>query len=176
MADAARQALASAGSFRFAAVDAQQLPFADGMFDLVVANHMLYHVPDRERAVAEMRRVLRASGRLCAATNALGHLRELDELAGRYVPEVSLAESAERFSLEGGGALLAPHFSDLRALRYDDSLVITEADPVVDYILSSGAAVAADTIEALRQDVAATIAREGAFRVRKETGLFVALA
>lgn len=171
MASAARLQL---HAFRYGAVDAQRLPFADATFDLVVANHMLYHVPDRQRAVAQDAARLRDGGRLCAATNALGHLRELDELAQRYVPQVSLAESAQRFSLEGGGALLAPHFSDLRTLRYDDSLVITDANPVVEYVLSSGAAVAADTIEALRQEVASIIARKGAFRVRKETGLFVA--
>ena len=29
-------------------------------FDVVVANHMLYHVPDPDRAIAELARVVRA--------------------------------------------------------------------------------------------------------------------
>ena len=41
------------------AADAQELPFEDASFDVAVANHMLYHVPDPGRAIAELARVLR---------------------------------------------------------------------------------------------------------------------
>ena len=44
--------------------DAQELPFADEAFDVVVANHMLYHVPDPARAAAEFARVLTSDGAL----------------------------------------------------------------------------------------------------------------
>src|SRR5579884_2810231 len=63
--------------------DAQAIPCADDAFDVVVADHMLYHVPDRPRALAEFRRVLRPGGWLLAATNGMAHLRELDELLCR---------------------------------------------------------------------------------------------
>ncbi len=39
--------------------DVQELPFGDGEFDVVVAAWMLYHVPDVERALDEIVRVLR---------------------------------------------------------------------------------------------------------------------
>ncbi len=48
--------------------DVQALPFGDGEFDCVVANWMLYHVPDLDRGLAEVARVLRPEGRLVAAT------------------------------------------------------------------------------------------------------------
>ena len=35
----------------------EELPFADGEFDLAVAAWMLYHVPDPHRALAELARV-----------------------------------------------------------------------------------------------------------------------
>jgi len=38
--------------------DAQALPFADHSFDAIIANHMLYHVPNRPAAYAEFCRVL----------------------------------------------------------------------------------------------------------------------
>jgi SAM-dependent methyltransferase len=62
--------------------DVQALPFPDGAFDVAVANWMLYHVPDLDRGVAELARVLRRDGRLVATTNGAGHLRELFALAG----------------------------------------------------------------------------------------------
>ena len=49
------------GEFRVA--DAEALPFADGAFDLVYSHGVLHHTPDTERAVREVRRVLRPGGR-----------------------------------------------------------------------------------------------------------------
>jgi SAM-dependent methyltransferase len=43
--------------------DAQSLPFEDGSFDIVVSNFGLCHVPDQQKALSEVRRVLRPGGR-----------------------------------------------------------------------------------------------------------------
>jgi SAM-dependent methyltransferase len=48
---------------RFVEANAQQLPFDDGEFDLVVSNLGICHVPDQPRALSEVRRVLRPAGR-----------------------------------------------------------------------------------------------------------------
>jgi SAM-dependent methyltransferase len=48
--------------------DVQQLELADGEFDCALAAWMLYHVPDLERGIAELARVLRPGGRLALAT------------------------------------------------------------------------------------------------------------
>ena len=60
--------------------DAQTLPFASNSFDVALAMHMLYHVPDRAQALAEMRRVVRPGGVVLALTNSEAHFLELDEL------------------------------------------------------------------------------------------------
>jgi SAM-dependent methyltransferase len=41
-------------SFELVQVDAQDISFEDDTFDAVVANHMLYHVPDRPKAFSEI--------------------------------------------------------------------------------------------------------------------------
>ena len=66
--------------------DVQQLPFEDESFDCAVAAWMLYHVPDVERGLAELARVLKPGGRLVAVTNRSDHLRELRELLGGVSP------------------------------------------------------------------------------------------
>jgi len=88
--------------------DVEELPFADGEFDVVVAAWMLYHVPDLDRALAEIARVLKPGGRLVAVTNAIDHLQELWDLAGR---ETSLRRFT--FRSENGEESLRRHFASV---------------------------------------------------------------
>ena len=44
--------------------DAHELPFADASFDSVVCTYSLCNIPDTDRAVGEMKRVLRPGGQL----------------------------------------------------------------------------------------------------------------
>src|SRR5581483_4669964 len=60
--------------------DSQRLPFADATFDRVMANHMLYHVPDIPAALREMRRVLKPGGRVVLTTNAADHMERVTAL------------------------------------------------------------------------------------------------
>jgi SAM-dependent methyltransferase len=92
--------------------DVQELPFADGEFDCVVAAWMLFHVRELDRALAELARVLRPPGRLVAVTNSVEHLRELYELLG-------VARPPFPFNAEQAEADLARHFA--RVERRDAS-------------------------------------------------------
>src|SRR5262249_25635887 len=107
-------------------------------FDVVIANHMLYHVPDLPGAVRELRRVLRPDGLLAAATNGMGHLRELDDIAAAHAGgavrhPVALNLS---FRLENGAEQLAAAFDSVELRRFEDGLRITEAEPAVAYVAS----------------------------------------
>lgn len=85
--------------------DVQALPFADGAFDAVMCNWMLYHVPDRPRAIAELARVLRPGGRLVGCYNRRGHLAEV---WSRY-------EEIEDFDCENGVEELRAAFARVEA-------------------------------------------------------------
>lgn len=62
--------------------DIQALPFDGRRFDCVLANRVLYHLPDPDRGLREIARVLRPGGRLVAIGYAAGHGRELYDLLG----------------------------------------------------------------------------------------------
>jgi SAM-dependent methyltransferase len=163
----------STPEFAYVNLDAQGLPFADASCDAIIANHMLYHVPDRPRALAEIRRVLRPDGRFYAATNGEGHLRELDEFLTQ-AGQPPLARPANHFTLESGAAELAQVFAQVTLDRYDDGLAVTEAAPLVAYLESGLRYAAADQAR-----IAATVAQEltargGALHISKSSGLFTA--
>ena len=152
--------------------DVQELPFADASFDVAIANHVLYHVGDRPRALAELARVLRPRGRLYAGTIGRGHLREIRELVARVSP-APWTRSAERIGLETGPPQLETWFDDVRVEPYPSTLVVTEAEPLVAFCRSMRDAYALDDkrMDRLRSIVAETIARSGSFRVIGSSGL-----
>ncbi len=166
-------------AFRFAQADAQSLPFGDVAFDAVIANHMLYHVPDRERAYREIRRVLRPGGQFFAATNGRNALVALTD---RFAPATDVDwRNAFGFMLENGAAELARHFTNVRLEQYPDALAITEAAPLIEYILSTTrvrARFSAEGEDAIRTEIAAYVegelARQEIIHIPKEIGLFIA--
>jgi SAM-dependent methyltransferase len=178
MLDEARRNLSSLGRPpRLECVDAQLIPFADASYDAVVANHMLYHVPDRGRAFAEIRRVLKADGCLYAATNGARHLREITQLVRAVLPNTGaelVSMHASEFTLENGAAQLAPHFSDVRMVPYEDALRVTEVEPLLGYVLSCPVrnALGAEQIEQLRGLIVKQIAEQGCVHIEKAIGVF----
>lgn len=162
----------------FRVVDAQSIPYDDGRFDAVIANHVLYHVPGIDKALSEICRVLRPGAPLYASTVGRGHMRGLRELALQFLGDASPPPEtpALPFLLENGGEQLAHWFSSVRCERYEDGLVVTEAEPLVAYLLSSmvWAPLLDDRRAALTAYVEAEIARQGAIRISKDSGLFTA--
>ncbi len=84
--------------------DVQALPFADQQFDCILANRVLYHLPDLDRGLAEIARALRPDGTLVAVTYSNDHLRELWDVVGE-------SPMASTFSAENGAAALGRHFN-----------------------------------------------------------------
>jgi len=176
----ARNQLGAGDPFQWVVADVQQLPFEQAAFDLVIANHMLYHVPDRAKAFGEIQRVLRRGGRFHAATNGRGHLRELGELAVRFAPDAASWVAGHgdsiSFTLENGADQIGRHFSHVELRRYEDALVVTEAQPLLAYVLSGTArsALAGERLAAFAAFIEREIATQGAIRIGKDSGLFVA--
>ena len=172
--------------FQFLVVDAREIPFEDGTFDAVLANHMLYHVRDVSRALSEAARVLRPGGHLYAATNGEGHMRELGPmrhvLDPSHPPDAATKEPIS-FSLENGEAQLSRLFSEVSLRRHEGALLVTEAEPLLEYLLSGVTADAAarEPAAEFRRRVSAFAARlkneldlHGAIRITTDPGLFVA--
>ena len=174
----AQRNLAGARPFAFEVADAQEVPFGDTTFDAVIANHMLYHVPDRPRALAEIRRVLKPGGRFFATTVGQAHLRELHDLAARFDPALVGwgAGAADSFMLENGPAQLAPFFDRVALKRYDDALVVTEAEPIVAFVASSEVRGLLDGPRRaeFKQFVERLLASGGPIHITKDSGLFEA--
>jgi ubiquinone/menaquinone biosynthesis C-methylase UbiE len=116
-------------------VDARQadicyLPFEDDTFDVVYAGWMLYHVRDLDRALAEVRRVLRPGGTFVAVTNGDDSLADLRREAGGRPMVTS-------FSSENGEFTLRRRFSDVRRQDLETRAVFADHAEAQAYLDSS---------------------------------------
>jgi SAM-dependent methyltransferase len=102
--------------------DVQALPFHDGEFDAALAAWMLYHVPDLDRGLAELARVLTPGGILVAVTNAVDHLAELWDLARRATTMGQFT-----FRSENGEEALRRHFADVERRDAHGSVLMDDA-------------------------------------------------
>ena len=159
--------------FTFEVVDAQSIPYENHSFDVVIANHMLYHVPDLARALSEIRRVLQPEGILYATTVGLNHMTEL-----RKVPRklgIGTLDGSEhtiaRFNLDNGAGELAQWFARVEVESKKGILVVTEAAPLVEYIMSYICLSDEEAVE-LHAYFDREIQCEGAFRITTESGIF----
>lgn len=177
----ARGRLRSTPLHSFVCLDVQDVPFTAGHFDAVIANHMLYHVPDVERALSAVAGLLRPNGTLYATTNGEANLQELAELvqraAGDRSPERGdeFQDSVRNFSLQSGYEKLKRFFAKVEIARYADSLHVTEPGGIVRFVRSSSVFRLSDEgVARLRNLVSRRIRANGAVDVRKEVGMFIA--
>ena len=158
--------------------DAQVLPLDGCAFDVVVANHMLYHVKDRPGVLAEISRVTKPEGRLYAATNGRAHLLEIRELIERFQINSSIWTHHNAFSLENGEEQLRGFFERVSCVRFDDSLALTEVEPIIAYIQSGLSpeelAANAEGLQDIQVFIGRQLNEDGVIRIRKETGMFIA--
>lgn len=137
MLEEAKGQLGERANVRYAQVDAMEIPYGDADFDAVIANMMLYHVPDIDRALAGIRRVLKPDGWFVCATNGeRGNGSFLVEVFADFDASGRMQEIATRFSLENGTRWLMKHFHSVHMLRRDDALDVTDPEDLTDYVLS----------------------------------------
>jgi ubiquinone/menaquinone biosynthesis C-methylase UbiE len=169
--------LGSQHQFEYKVIDAQSIPLESGAFDAVIANHMLYHVPDKPLALSEIQRVLKPAGYFYASTVGDRHLFEIGDLIRKFDGELtSWGKVADSFTLENGMAQLSPWFAKIKLYHYEDALDVTEVFPLVDYIFSGWAHIPAERQAQFREFVAREMGSlGGVFHITKDSGLFVSV-
>jgi SAM-dependent methyltransferase len=150
---------------RVARASADALPFGDGTFDGAVCNHVLYHLADPAAGLRELHRVVRPGGWVAVATNGTGHMREVSGLA--VAAGLPAADVHEHFPAERAAAAMREHFDDVETHRYDDTLEVPSAEPVLAYVAS----LAGRPLTAAETAVVATAAP---YRIGKHTVLVTA--
>ena len=172
MLETAKAALGERDNLEYLVEDIQNLSFEDDCFDVVIANSMLYHVPDLDRGLQEVRRVLKAGGVFCCAT--LGEHNFTDTLAEWFRLDGESFHPNHNFTMQNGGEKLGKYFSDITPLFYEDSLRITDIDDLMDYLcsLASFKAIMDLPVRKMRHILEQHVT-DGIIELPKEYGMFI---
>lgn len=136
--DARRNIGTEDGRFSFEVFDGHEIPFPDECFDRVIANHVLFYCEDIPRVCAEVHRVLKPGGKFVCSTYGRAHMKEVTELVQQFNDRIVLSGETlyERFGLENGEKILKTCFSDVSCQKYEDGILLDQAEPLIEYILS----------------------------------------
>jgi len=126
-------------NFLYEEINAQDIPYEDESFDVVIARHMLYFVPDIEKAISEIKRVLVKGGLFYATSNSCESMAELNELVKSFDCNMGLHDNGMcyRFDLECGQPLLEKHFNEVNVDILEGKIIVDNAEYVVAYKAST---------------------------------------
>jgi len=166
----------------YSVMDIQNIKYEDSSFDYAIANHMLYHVPNRDLAISEISRILKADGTFYSTTNSIYNMKEFKDIVENFDSRLDFISFsvAKEFGLENGAEQLTKHFDSVETLVYEDSLHITEAKPLVDYVLSLEGHInikeimTESRVEDFYKYLEDMILREGSIDISKKGGMFIA--
>ena len=168
----ARETIGEYPNIIYKQIDIMDIPFEDEYFDAVIANMMLYHVPDISRGLKEVRRVLKPSCCFYSATFGIhGIMEYLSEVLSAYGVEDG---TDKKFTLQNGALVLEEVFTDIRREDYKDSLEVTDINDMVDYIYSLKSMTDLSSIPKDKIcELLSSKMKDGVLTVPKEYGMFI---
>ena len=103
-------------------------------------------------------------------------MRELREIGGRVFGANRVTNAAERFGLETGYDQLKTTFADVEVRRYQNSMHVTESQPVIDYFLSTAPMrqIPPSLLDRLRVELDREIAAQNGITVSNDFGVLIA--
>lgn len=164
--------------FNYMMIDCQKIPFKKEYFDAVIANHVLFYLNDLSSGIHEITRVLKQDGILYCSTYGKDHMREITEIAKEFDERITLADNHlyDIFGLENGKDILKKYFNHIDCIYYPDELIIDEATPIFEYILSchgNQKDILTGKTNEFMMFLENKIAKQGPIHVKKDAGLFI---
>lgn len=165
-------------SFNYLVIDCMDISFGSNMFNIVIANHVLFYLKDLKKGLDEVSRVLKEDGIFYCTTYSSNHMKELTDIVKSYNKDIQLSNQKlyEIFGLENGKAILTHYFSEVEVKIFEDQLVITEAMPLVNYVLSCHGnqnSIIGKDIDKFREYIDNIIKKNGKIVLTKEACLFI---
>lgn len=172
----AKESIGKDSRFTYKRFDCHKIPYKENEFDIVIANHVLFYFEDIDVVLEEIKRVLKNKGTFICSTYSSKHMKEITELVQEFDKDIVLSSDAlyEVFGLENGESILKKHFSNVIEKKYEDSIEVDEAEPLIAYIISCHGNqnhILLDHYREFREFVEKKA--ENGFHITKDAGIFI---
>jgi len=159
-------------------VDANRLMLPQKEYDYIIANHMLYHVKERDICLKVISSALKPEGIFFCTTVGEKHMDEMHNIVRGFDSriEVPFESITAVFQLENGKEQLDKFFQVVERTDYISDLEINNAEVIYNYIHSfpgNAAYILEQRGSELRQMLEERIKREGFIYIHKSTGMFI---
>ena len=166
------------GDFSFEVLDCRQIMKPEGSYDIAIAHHVLFYLSDLDGFLTKIYRVLTPGGLFCCSTYGSEHMKEIGQLVREFDSRITLSEVNlyDVFGLENGEKILARHFNSVKKEEYKDSLEVTDAGALMEYILSchgNQQEYLSDRYEEFREFLEKKMKKRGAIHITKQAGAFL---
>ncbi|MCM1044223.1 MAG: MerR family transcriptional regulator [Candidatus Gastranaerophilales bacterium] len=159
-------------------MDANRLRLSKENYDCIIANHMLYHVENREECLKEIAKALKPTGTFVCTTIGERHMEELHEMVAAFDSRIEMPYKnlTKGFRLENGRPQLEKFFSAVVCERQENDLLVDQVDAIYDYVYSypgNAPCILEQRGGEFREMLRELLEKEGAIYIRKDTGMFL---
>lgn len=159
-------------------MDANDLSLKQQIYDAVIANHMLYHVKNRDACLQTIAKALKPNGAFFCSTVGNTHMKEMHELVANFDSRIEMpsAHFTVAFRLENASQQLEKHFTTIERHDHENDLIVDDADVIYDYIDSypgNAHFILSQRGNELHEMLEAKLEKEGAIFIHKSTGMFI---
>jgi ubiquinone/menaquinone biosynthesis C-methylase UbiE len=177
MISSVRERLGRDSRFRFQACAVEDLDLPPASFNIILANHMLYHVADIPTAIAKVSGLVAPDGTFIASTNGVAHLSELKSMLLELGEEYRFPREDPSFTLENGASFLSRKFQDVNRIDYTNDIDVPVVDPIVRFVRSIFDGTTYPSIVPRMDDFLEIVKRRlrdgnGVVRITSRTGMF----
>ncbi len=157
--------------------DIENIDFPDDSFDLIMAHHVVYHSENKDKALKELKRVVKPDGKVTITTNSEKHMLNVYEIGGRLDDNFPKDRIIDSFTEEIADKMLPQYFSDITKLVSEDLLKVTDLDVMIGYVQSAveprHIEIKSDFYDRYAEIVADEINEKGYFGIQKRSPLFI---
>lgn len=174
----AKRAIGTDDRFSYQVFHCEEIPYEENSFDCVIANHLLFYIKDRKRVYDQVNRVLKKEGIFACSTYGKEHMKEITNLVREFDDRINLSAEAlyDVFGLESGKAELEKNFSQVKEVRYEDYLLVDQAEPLISYIISchgNQQEYLSRRYLEFKEFVQEKMKQEGEMKITKAAGIFI---
>ena len=165
-------------TIEYSVMDANDLNLKPKMYDAIIANHMLYHVKNRDACLQTIAKALKPDGAFFCSTVGDTHMKEMHKLVADFDARIEMpsAHFTVAFRLENAISQLEKHFSAIERHDHENDLIVDDANVIYDYIDSypgNAHFILLQRGDELREMLQSRIEKEGAIFIHKSTGMFI---